>query len=625
MPFNHDRIREYPLFSGVYLMRGGNQEVLYVGKAKVLRDRLFQYFRGQDDRPQIPYLLAQVEDIECIITGSEKEAILLENRLIKKYKPRYNILLKDDKTQLRIVLTKHDYPRLELRRTREQGERQGRHVEKELVFSSVAFMRPDSAREMFDLTAKLFKIRQCSDAEFSQRTRPCILHGIKRCSGPCCKLIDQTAYRKDVMQAIGLLKGENKMLQESLKNEIEEASEVLDFERAQSLHTTLKTLEGFLHRQDAGVVKGAASSDVIGAWFLGDTLALFLLKYREGRLCDSGSWLLDNPISSIEEAVTEWIMHYYPSVGKVELPNEIVIPFAISSQAVQEALNDLLGSSVRLFHPVKGVKKELVEVAQRNAHSLLLRAKEIATLQLKQLVEVKNFFSLPVVPKIIDCFDTSHLSGSNHVATCVRFRDGKSDKSGYRTFQMQNGTPGDDYGMLSESVARRYQETSPLKSSESSSKLLENMPDLIVVDGGRGQLHAAVKTLELLQLGHIPVMAITKEKGRHDKGLTAEKIYVSGRQEPYELPKTHPLLLLFQNFRDEAHRFSIEFQRKKRKKQLLDSQLNQIPGIGKKRREQLLKAFGSVARVKTATVEELQKEGGMPKKVADLLYAFFHG
>ncbi len=600
--FDTSRLKNFPELPGVYQMKDAKGDVLYVGKAKDLKARIRQYFQGSDERAQIPYLLQHVHEIDCTITRSEKEALLLEQALIQRFKPHYNILLKDDKSQLKIVLTKHAFPRLELLRSKD--------AEKGL-YQSTSFSSPRLARDMFDLTAKVFQLRQCSDPEFKRRTRPCILYHIKKCTAPCVGYISEKEYSERVSKAIRMLKGDVQSYLVEIKQEMGERSDKNEFEMALALRKRKEILETFIERCQVESVRGVRSCDVIGFWVSGHTFAFSTLRYREGKLQDSATSISES-WSTTDEAITDFLLQFYRKTSVIGSPQEILLPFAFEGfEEVQDYIREELHISAQMKVPSVGSKKELIRIANENAKSALSTSVEEEGIRLQLLSQVQEKLKLWQIPKRIDCFDSSHLGGSDNVMACVSFLDGKPFKQGYRTLAVKNAAKGDDYGMLKEAIYRRYKDVEA-----------RDLPDLIVVDGGKGQLNAAMQGTLLTLASECDMVSIAKEEGRHDKGLTKELLFKAPHADEIRLNPTDPVLLFLQTVRDEAHRFVIQFQKKKRLKRTLHSQLDGIAGIGPARKKLLLKAFGSVEAIRKATVKEVIAKTKLPENVArGLLYA----
>ncbi len=609
MPFDPLRIKNFPEAPGVYLMKGDLGDILYIGKAKDLRSRVRQYFQGSDERSQIPYLLEHVQEIDVILTRSEKEALLLEQTLIQKHKPHYNILLKDDKSQLRIVLSQHEYPKLEMYRSKNDSQIDSVPV----LFQSTGFATPSLARDMFDLVSKTYHLRQCSDAEFSRRKRPCLLYHIKKCTAPCVGLISHEAYMQDVQKAIKLLKGDVQKLLDETCREMHVKSALLEFERALVLRRQKEILEAFIQRCKVETVPGISNCDVIGFWVEGRACGFSILVYRDGKLRDSSSWVLGDIWSAAEEAVTEFIMQLYGPNYRFTRPQEIMVPIHIDERIdIEEYLQGRFAAKVQIKFPLVGPKRALVKIANENAKARLQLSIDSEEQRRQLLYDLQEVLKLRVPPRRVDCFDTSHLSGSDGVASCVSYLDGMPYKRRYRTISIQSAKVGDDYGMLKEALSRRYRDIES-----------EDLPDLILIDGGKGQLSAACEGLKDTKAIECDLISISKEAGRHDKGLRREQLFKSPSGESFRLDPMNPVLMFLQSVRDEAHRFALAFQKKKRLKRSLYSQLDSIEGIGPVRKRLLIKEFGSVEAIGRAGIEEVRLRTNIPQTALENLFALF--
>ena len=617
--FDASRLVHYPENPGVYLMKDDRGVVLYIGKAKNLKNRLRQYFApgSSDERVQIPYLLLKVVDIETVLTPSEKEALLLESTLIKRFKPRYNILLKDDKSRLllRIGLD-HPWPRIECVRSKDAAGLLPR------LFGP--YIRPYAARELFDVCVRLFLLRQCTNEEFRRRTSPCLLYQMRRCTAPCVGKVSEEEYGRQVASALDFLSGKTKLLRSSLLEQMEQASAALEFEKAALLFRKVHLLDAISEVSRKHEVAGATDTDVIGSWQEGDRFALAILHYRGSSLVYGESWVFqlekETPLTdTLEQLLVQYYLHRSSLDG---IPKEILLPepFAKGSsegswslEALSELVHDHFGEDVKLRRPEKGAKSSLVALACDNARARLSQSPESQGYGLHSLEALQHLLGLHRFPRIIDCFDASHFGGKGLVAACVGFCDGKKDQSRYRTFHIRGVSVGDDLAMLYEAVKRRYK-----KIGEA-----EELPDCILIDGGEAQLCAAYRALSELLFLDVDVVAIAKEHGRHDKGMTSEVIFVK-EGPPICLPITSSELLFLQTIRDEAHRFTIAFQKKQRVKAVRASQLDDIPGIGPKKRHALLTAFQGVDAIRKASAQEIQDKAGLCQKDAKSVVNALH-
>lgn len=587
MLFDSKTLHSFPSLSGVYLMKDQEGHVLYVGKAKNLKNRLKQYFtlRG-DGRPQVPYLLAQVATIETIVVDSEKEALLLENTLIKKYQPKYNSLFKDDKGYIALhINTESDWPVLELVRYKGVKPSKGR------LFGP--YVSAAQARELFDLVVKHCLLRQCSDEEFARRTRPCILYSMRRCSAPCVELVSKEEYHRQIERAIHILEGHANGLIAELEEEMRQASQALAFEKAKELLEKIALLKSLSEKQSVEL-SVAVDSDVWNMCREGAECVVNKLMYRNRRLIGSTNFTV-TALQDDAELLQLCIVRYY--LASMEVPKEIIVPLPPKECRLIE---EIVNQKCTVHAPQRGAKRVVCELARKNALSALKQNREREVNE-KILLDMQEQLGLHRFPKRIECFDNSHLSGADAVSSMVVFVDAKRYPSGYRKFGIKEAKRSDDYGMLREVLLRRYSQAQE-----------EEMPDLLIVDGGKGHLHVAEEVLASLNIVSCDSIAIAKEEGRHDKGQTREKIFLSGRAKPVELV-TAPLFLFLQRIRDEAHRFTTTFQRTRRSKSTIRSSLDSVSGIGPVKKKRLLQRFGSVRTIAQCSVEELMQVKGITR------------
>lgn len=587
MSFDPKSLVLYPDQPGVYLMKDERGVVLYIGKAKNLRARLKQYFAEYgDQREMVPYLTAQVNVIDTIIALTEKDALILENNLIKRHKPKYNVLLKDDKTFVSLCLTRHKWPLLKIVRYKGKPKDDG------IYFGP--YTNALAARQTYDLISKLFPLRQCSDAELRVRARPCLLYDIKRCIAPCVDLCTEEEYFKHVDAAKRLLRGQDKEVLKELKRHMNFASENMEYEKAEAF---LKMIHQIEHVTQVQHVDNPAAKDcdVVGLHREADAVLIALLFFRDGKLIGSEHFSFHLIASNDAEIVETFLLQHYKNLPKP--PKEIFIPHILSDQT---ALGEIIG--VNIISPQKGKKKELIEMAMRNAKALFVREQDARSLKEKMLLDLQETLQLNRFPRRIVCFDTSNIAGTDAVASMVSFVNGEKDKSRMRLFKIRDKS--DDYSAMREVLTRHF----------TKEKDLGDLPDLLIVDGGKGQLNIALEVFETLGIASVDAIALTKEDARHDKGLTQEKIYVPYRKDPFFIDLRSPLLFLLQKIRDEAHRVAIEFHRKRRSKRTITSELDDIEGIGPVKKKRLLKHFGSVKALKAATEENLKAIKGLNKK-----------
>lgn len=595
MPFDPRTLALYPDQPGVYLMKDLSGRVLYVGKAKNLRARLKQYFGvSGDGREMVPYLTAQVETIDTIVALTEKDALILENTLIKRHQPKYNVLLKDDKTYISLVLTHHEWPMLRLLRFKESPP-------KGIGTVFGPYTNALAARQTYDLISRLFPLRQCSNAELANRTRPCLLYDIKRCIAPCVGKCTKEEYTRHVDKAVRLLKGQDKEVVRELTREMEKASDALEFEKADQCLRMIQQIEHVTQVQHVDHPL-AKDCDVLGLHREGDAILIALLMFRSGKIIGSEHFSFHLIASSDAEVLESFLLQHYGHLPT--LPAEIIVSTALPEQeAIEEILSEVAQRKVEITTPKKGKKRDLIEMGLRNAQALFVREQDARSLKEKMLLDLAETLQLTRFPRRIECFDTSNIAGTDPVASLVCFVHGEKDKSRTRLFKIKSGK-GDDYTAMREVLLRHF----------SKEKEKGDFCDLLIVDGGKGQLHIALEVFQELGVASVDAIAVTKEDARHDKGLTQEKIFVPHRKEPILIDPRSPLLFLLQKIRDEAHRQTIEYHRKRRSKRILSSELDEIPGIGPVKKKRLLQHFGSVQRIKEATIEELKAIEGLTQK-----------
>lgn len=604
MPFDSRDLALYPTEPGVYLMKDSQGMVLYIGKAKNLRSRLKQYFAvSGDEREMIPYLTARIEVIDTIVALTEKDALLLENNLIKRHQPKYNVLLKDDKTFISLLVTKHKWPMLRLMRSKGQPQKKDG-----LYFGP--YTNALAARQIYDLILRLFPLRQCSDAELMSRKRPCLLYDIKRCSAPCMNLCTEEEYQHHVDAAVRLLKGQDKELLRELKIAMDNASARLEFEKAGDL---LKMIQQIEHVTTVQHVDNpfAKDCDVLGICRKAGGVILALLQFREGKIVGSEHFSFHLIASDDAELLETFLLQHYRLLPNP--PREILLPLPLpGASALEEILSESQGKKISLAVPQKGKKRDLIEMAEKNAQALFAREQDERSLREKMLLDLQETLELTRFPRRIECFDTSHISGTNPVASLCCFTNGERDKSRTKLFRIKEKENSEDYGSMREALLRHF----------TREKEKGDFCDLLIVDGGKGQLNLALQVFQELAIASIDVIGLAKESARHDKGLTQEKIFLPHRSEPILINPRSPMLFLLQQIRDEAHRLAIGYHRKRRTKTTLTSELDELPGIGPVKRRRLLSYYGSVRALKAASKESLSQVEGLTKKDVERLWVY---
>jgi len=587
---------------GVYRMLTGDGAVLYVGKARDLRKRVSTYFGAKSHHPKTQALMAQTARVEVTVTGTEQEALLLEYTLIKEHRPRFNVLLRDDKSYPFIyVSTQQEFPRFEFHR----GSRKvaGR------------FLGPwpgaGAVRDSLAQLQKLFRVRQCSDTFFGNRTRPCLQHQIQRCTAPCVGLISPEDYRRDVDDAILFLEGRNAAVLASLVDRMERASGELDYERAAVLRDQVALIRK-IQAEQVVAGTGIEEADVLGLSMEQGQACVAVILIRGGRVLGSRTWFPRLVAGTDREEVLAAFItqHYFHELP----PVEILVPAApLDATALETALSGRIGQACRIRHRVRGTRRRWLEMAATNASQGLasrLAAKSSLRVQLESLTEA---LALDDVPRRIECFDISHTAGGETVAACVVFGADGPVKADYRRFNIRDINPGDDYAAIGQAVERRF---ARIKRGESP------LPDLVLIDGGRGQVEKGRAILEEYQLAHLPLVGIAK--GR-DRRVGEEKLIFAGESRSRSLPPDSPALLLIQQIRDEAHRFAITGHRQRRARARVSSSLESIQGLGPQRRRALLRQFGGLQGIRQAGVADLAKARGISRELAQRIYDHLHG
>lgn len=600
------KIGHLPTHPGVYLFKDKTGRVLYVGKAGNLRHRVASYFQKAEGKSSKTLaLLEKVVDIETIVTDTDKEALILENHLIKAHRPRYNVKLRDDKTYPFLRLSVEDeFPTLSIvRRIRR---------DRSLYFGP--YTSSTSLKETLRFIRKHFPIRTCLEAKFSTRLRPCLNYEMGRCLGPCCNKVDPTQYRRVVQQVKLFLEGKDKELIESLRKRMEEESEQLHFEAAAKIRDQIASIEHVIEKQKV-VSRDLHDQDVIGFHRQDSTIIIHALFVRAGKLLGGKGFTLSSYGLPDEEVLSSFLRQYYRE-GRF-IPERILIPMEIPEHSLtEEWLTELKGETVQILVPLKGDKRDLIKMASENAEKFSIRETEIEKDQETILKTLKERLHLKKIPRRIEAFDISTLQGSQAVGSMVCFENGQPAKDRYRHFKIRTIEGMDDYGMMFEVLSRRYGKEGDL-------------PDLILIDGGRGQLNVAQEVLKDFQIKEVDLLGIAKERikklrSRSSIERTEEKIFHPQFREPFILGKGSSLLHFLDRIRDEAHRFAITYHQKVRKRETIKSELEEIPGVGEKRQKELLRYFGSVENIKRANLEALSKAPKVSQKLARTIYQFFH-
>jgi len=594
-------LRNLPSKPGIYMMLGKKDNVLYVGKAKDLKKRIPHYFQSKLSDPKSTLLMTKVCKIDFTVTNTETEALLLEYTLIKKCKPTYNVVLRDDKSYPYIYISgNHDYPRVEFKRKDrlEKGEYFG------------PYPNVTAVRETLAELQKVFLVRQCKDSYFKNRSRPCLQYQIKRCSAPCVDLISEKDYSNDVKSTASFLKGRNTSIINSLARKMDKLSRNQNYEEASRYRDQIKRLR-VIQAKQLNTANNKHDMDVIGIASSGSVHCVAVLFVRNGIVSGSKNHYLK--ISGYTDKLTIQYGFLTQHYCGIKSPSEIIVPEEISNKVLMEdSFSVKSGRKVRLSNKVRGHRLRWLTLANNNAkHGLQYKISNDSSL-VSQFNNLGQLFLKNKMPRRLECFDVSHISGEATVASCVVFDDSGPLKNEYRRFNIKSSQHGDDYIALSEAIERRYE------------KIVKNeakMPDILFLDGGKGQLSSCVNVLKRLGITNLKVIAIAKGKSRKPG---AEKLFVTERKAPLKLPVDSPAMHLIQRIRDEAHRFAVIGHRQKRRMNRNKSKLDGIDGLGPKKRRELLKQFGGIHGVIDAGVDDLIKINGISKSMSVRIYNNLH-
>lgn len=585
-----------PNLPGVYRMLGADGAVLYVGKARDLKKRVSSYFRKTDLSPRIRHMVARIRDIQTTVTRTEAEALLLENNLIKGLAPKYNILFRDDKSYPYLLLSGHEFPRLAFFR----GTPDKRHQ----VFGP--FPNAPAVRESIQILQKVFRLRTCEDTVFANRSRPCLLHQIKLCSGPCVGLVSAQDYARDVADALLFLQGKDGEVIESLTARMNAAAGAWRFEEAALWRDQINALSKVRARQFVES-RSSQDTDIIAAALADGVACVFLVMVRGGRNLGGRAFFPSHAEGADAASLLEAFagQHYagHPIPATVILSDE--------ADGLADWLSEQAGRKVQVITRPQGERRIWLEMAEKNARLALAVREGQREHQNARLAALNEALGEEGIRRI-ECFDVSHTLGEATVVSCVVFDHGAMQPSEYRRFNISGITPGDDYAAMKDALLRRY---GKLAAGEG------KLPDLLLIDGGKGQLHMAVDVLSELGLGDLPMVGVAKGVERKP-GL--EQLFLPGEVAPLILGADNPALHLIQQVRDEAHRFAITGHRAKRGKARTQSSLEDIPGVGAKRRQKLLQAFGGLRGVVDAGVEELARVDGISRELAQRIYRELH-
>ncbi len=623
-------LKTVPRKPGVYRMISSDEKILYVGKAKDLRSRVSSYFRDNIANSRTYSMVKQICDVQITITATEAEALLLESNLIKKYQPRYNILLRDDKSYPNIYLSKDKFPRLSFHRGAKKAKGQ--------YFGP--YPSAGAVRETLSLLQKLFQVRQCENSYYSNRSRPCLQFQIKRCTAPCTNEITEKDYQQGVAHTVKFLQGKSQQVIDELVQQMDHASAKLEFEQAANHRDKIEQLRKISQQQSISS-DGQSNVDVIALQFASNVASVQVLTIRNGNNLGNKNFfpklpkmyktingedsysaentLEDSKESNPEESIlSSFIAQYYMSR---EIPNEILLShLPEDSEILQEMLTLKAERKVTLSYRLRGDRVRWVEMATRNAqHALATHLASKAGIQ-KRVLALQEELNLDYIPARMECFDISHTMGEATVASCVVFGLEGAIKSEYRRYNINDIVGGDDYAAMKQVLQRRFKKVVDKDNSEDS-----KLPDILFIDGGKGQVTQAVDVLSDLQISGVDIIGVTKGEGRRQD---MDKLTVltenTETKENLFLPAHSSALHLIQQIRDEAHRFAISGHRQRRQKTRNTSPLEGIAGLGPKRRQDLLKQFGGIRAITRASADELSKVNGISAKLAEKIYDVFH-
>jgi len=596
-----EKIARLPGAPGVYRMLDARGTVIYVGKARDLRKRVGSYFTHQSGHtPKVRAMVAQIEDLEVVVTRNENEALILESNLIKELRPRYNVVLRDDKSYPYIYVTTGDtFPRIGFHRGPRQGS--GRYFG--------PYPNAGAVRSTLNLLQKLFAVRQCEDTYFANRSRPCLQYQIKRCTAPCVGLIGPQEYREDIEHALMFLAGRSGEVLDLLVAQMQEASTRLDFERAARLRDQIAKIQRVQAEQH--ITADAGDFDIVVCRTRDGIGCVQVFFMRGGRHLGNKTFFPAHTKDASEAEIVEAFLPQFYLTGNSEreVPPDIILEHPIDDDGwLSGALGEKRGSAVRLRPKVRGERAKWLEMALHNVELAL--AERIATDidQQRRMEALREALDLPEVPARIECFDVSHTRGEATVASCVVFGPEGARKSDYRRFNIEGITPGDDYAAMGQALERRY---GRLKREDSA------MPDLLLIDGGPGQVAQALAVLKELQIDDVTVVGVAKGTSRKP-GL--EHLIVNDGRDERLLPRDSPALHLIQQIRDEAHRFAITAHRQARSRARKKSPLEAVPGIGAKRRQRVIQHFGGLQGVARASIDDLQKVPGISRQLAQQIF-----
>ena len=608
------RLKEIPTEPGVYFMRGGNGDLLYIGKSKKLRSRVRSYFRpAQKLSDRIAMMVRQVTEIEFIVTDTEAEALALEANLIKKHQPYYNVMLKDDKKYPYVCITwSEDYPRIFITRKRRAKQKRDRYYG--------PYVDTRLLRYTLHIIKGVFPLRQRRQPLF--KDRPCLNYDIGKCPGVCQSMITPEDYKKIVQKVAMIFQGRSEELVKTLHAQMEKAVERLDFEKAAQLRDQIRALQNLNADQKVSLPDDTVSRDAIALAADDKHCCIQLFQIRAGKLVGRLGFFADARTGSPGAILQKVLEEHYTTVEAVEIPTEILVQHELpEGELLTEWLSEQKSKKVSLVNPQRQVKAELIEMVERNANYELERTQRVSDRNNLALQDLANVLDLPELPKRIEGYDISHVQGSNAVASQVVFVDGVPAKQHYRHYKIKNPDVrigrSDDFASMAEVLGRRFRKyAQPLSRPLAQSERGDDFPDVVMIDGGKGQLSSVVKVLgDLNLLEAVKVVSLAKKR---------EEIFLPGESEPLDTNAEQPGVQLLRRVRDESHRFAVSFHRQQRLKSSRRSRLEEIPGLGFSRQKQLLAHFHSIDYIREASVEKLTEVSGIGKSLAQEIYNYFH-
>lgn len=603
------RAKELPATPGVYLFLDGKKKPVYIGKATSLRSRVSSYFRknADDGRPLFPFIVTSTVEINFLVTDSPREALLLENNLIKEHKPKFNVMLTDDKNYLSLkVSTQEKWPRLNF----------ARRAVKDKARYFGPYSSASEARDLARIIKKHFALRTCTNHEFKQRTRPCLEYQMGRCGAPCVGLQTKEEYDEIVKDVILFLKGKNDELVPRLEARMKMLSEKMQYEQAARVRDELKAIKS-IHEQRsvtrAGVFK---NQDAFGISQIGPITVIRVLHVRYGRVSNSTTQKISTHLPQ-DLVLNAFVKQFYD--GSRPIPEEILLPTDIEDrELLSQVFTEQCEHKIQFLVPQRGSRAALTAMAMKNAAAYLDTETERKEALTKTLEALEDGLQLPQFPKIIECYDISTIQGNFTVASMVRFENGEARRDRFRTYKINTVEGQDDFASMREVLSRRFD---PAKVHR-----LGELPQLVVIDGGKGQLgvaHSVITNLvEAYRGGQMTVVGLAKARNKKHK-ITQERVFFPGRESPVVLPQDSPELLFLARVRDAAHDHAINYHRDLRRKRFLKSGLDEIPGVGPGRKKSLLRHFGNLSEIRKADLETLEKAPGISARVAKAIYEFF--